>query len=250
MKKAKYQENYAALRPQMYQKKSREVKAIRIVKLLTDYFGKHKLKTLTVLDVGASTGIIDNTLAKHFKNVVGGDIDKTAITFAKKNFKRSNLVFKTEDAMNLSFRDNSFDVVVCTHVYEHVSNPKKMFDEIYRVLKPGGACYLAAINSLWPIEPHYNLPFLSWLPKKIADKYVSFLGKSKEYYEHPQTYWGLKKITTKFIVWEYTQKILQNPRVFGFENKITGLLKIPAFLLSPLSKFLAPTFFWLLTKEV
>ena len=40
--------------------------------------------------------------------------------------------------MKLSFKENSFDIVICTHVYEHVPNSKKLFDEIYRVLKPGG----------------------------------------------------------------------------------------------------------------
>src|SRR5258708_3577504 len=133
-----YQNNYAAGRVQMYHKKSRELKAIRIIKTLLDYFGKRKIKNLKVLDIGASTGIIDNILAKSFKEVIGTDIDKDAVKFAQENFKRKNLRFKVDDAMKLSFKDNSFDVVICTHVYEHVPNPNKLFKEIYRVLKPGG----------------------------------------------------------------------------------------------------------------
>src|SRR5260221_7815388 len=115
----KYQEDYAKSRPQMYDKKSREEKGVRIIKTLSDYLGNKNLKSLTVLDVGASTGIIDSVLAKKFKNVVGTDIDKDAVKFANKNFAKKNLKFKVEDAMKLSFKNNSFDVVICTHVYEH-----------------------------------------------------------------------------------------------------------------------------------
>ena len=33
------------------------------------------------------------------------------------------------------------------------------------------------------MEPHYNLPFLSYLPKSTANYYVRFTGKAKKYYE-------------------------------------------------------------------
>jgi SAM-dependent methyltransferase len=42
------------------------------------------------------------------------------------------------DICNLPFKDNSFDVVFCNHVLEHISNDTKAMQELYRVLKPGG----------------------------------------------------------------------------------------------------------------
>ena len=249
MIKSKYQPNYAANRPQMYEIKSREEKALRIIKLLQVHLGKNNLKKLTVLDVGASTGIIDNYLSRYFKKVVGTDIDKKAIRFAQKNYHQKNLRFKIEDAMKLTFSDSFFDLVICTHVYEHVPNSQKLFQEIYRVLKPNGICYLAAINSLWPIEPHYDLPFLSWLPKNLADSYVKLFQKADEYYEHPQSYWGIKKLTHQFLKIDYTAQILREPQKFGFDNKIKGIISPIASLLSPLATYFAPTFFWLLIKN-
>ena len=42
------------------------------------------------------------------------------------------------DILNLPFNDNSFDVVFCNHVLEHISDETKAMQELYRVLKPNG----------------------------------------------------------------------------------------------------------------
>jgi len=42
------------------------------------------------------------------------------------------------DICKLPFNDNSFDVVFCNHVLEHIPDDKKAMQELYRVLKPNG----------------------------------------------------------------------------------------------------------------
>ncbi len=42
------------------------------------------------------------------------------------------------DIQNLPFEDNSFDVIFCNHVLEHVEDDKKALSELYRVMKAGG----------------------------------------------------------------------------------------------------------------
>ncbi|WP_090227651.1 class I SAM-dependent methyltransferase [Lutibacter maritimus] len=42
------------------------------------------------------------------------------------------------DICDLPFEENSFDVVFCNHVLEHIEDDKKAMSELYRVLKPGG----------------------------------------------------------------------------------------------------------------
>lgn len=237
----KYQLDYASSRPQMYNKSSREIRAKRIIKILEDYYGD--IKNLIALDLGSSTGIIDNVLADKFKKVIGCDIDKGAVEFAKQSFKKKNLEFRLEDAMNLSFKDNFFDIVICAQVYEHVPNPNKMFDEIYRILKKGGICYFAALNKLWIFEPHYNLPFLSYLPKSLANIYVRATGKAKAYYETTFSYWGLTNLTKKFKKIDYTGSILSKPKKFGYQTPA-----VPKHFIS-LLKYFVPTFFWILVKE-
>lgn len=236
-----YQPDYAAYRSQMYDQTSRVQKAVRMVKTLEDYFGKDKLNTLTVLDIGSSTGIITNALAPHFRKIVGVDIDQGAVEYAQKTFKESNFTFKLGDSMKLDFPENTFDVVICAQIYEHVPDPQKLFSEIYRVLKPQGVCYLAAVNKLWPIEPHYNLPLLAIMPKSLANFFVRLTGKGSSYYESLLSYWQLKGLTKNFEIKEYTEKILKNPKKYGYSHPSFGPFSI-------LGKFFAPTLFWLLVK--
>ncbi|TLP80969.1 class I SAM-dependent methyltransferase [Maribacter sp. ACAM166] len=42
------------------------------------------------------------------------------------------------DICNLPFDDNTFDVILCNHVLEHIPDDSKAMHELYRVLKPGG----------------------------------------------------------------------------------------------------------------
>jgi len=42
------------------------------------------------------------------------------------------------DICNLPFDDQSFDVIFCNHVLEHIPNDTKAMQELYRILKPGG----------------------------------------------------------------------------------------------------------------
>ncbi len=46
------------------------------------------------------------------------------------------------DVQNLPLADNSVDAFICHAVLEHVPNPLKAVEEMYRALKPGGYCYI------------------------------------------------------------------------------------------------------------
>lgn len=142
-----------------------------------NHFLKKDLRSLAVLDIGSSAGIIANYLSKHFGRVVGRDIDEDGIEFARDNFDKNNLEFVLGDAMNVHFSRNMFDIVICGHVYEHVPDASRLMREIHRVLKPHGVCYFAAGNRLNIKEPHYNLLFLSIVPRHLAHAYLKVTRK-------------------------------------------------------------------------
>lgn len=69
--------------------------------------------------------------------------------FYKRFKKQQNLDYTTTDLespladvkadiCNLPFADNSFDVILCNHVLEHIPDDTKAMQELYRILKPGG----------------------------------------------------------------------------------------------------------------
>jgi SAM-dependent methyltransferase len=73
---------------------------------------------------------------------------------------------------------------VSNHVIEHVGPRPIQMDhlrEIHRVLRPSGLLYLAAPNKWTVMEPHFRLPFLSWLPHPMADRYVRMAGRGSHY---------------------------------------------------------------------
>lgn len=59
------------------------------------------------------------------------------------------------DALTLPFQADSFDHCVSTQVLEHVTDPFQFFNEIRRVVKPGGTCCVTT-NQMYPIHmaPH------------------------------------------------------------------------------------------------
>lgn len=246
-----YQYDFSSKMPSMYDVESRERKARTMVAVLSDFFGDQRLlEQLTVLDIGSSTGIIDNYLSGYFKSVTGIDIDAQAVSHANNLYRKRNLKFLEEDAMNLRFDNDSFDVVICSQVYEHVPDSHKLIKEIYRVLKPSGVCFFSAGNSFNLIEPHYKLPLLSIVPKPLAHIYMRLAGKGDHYYEEHLSYWKLRRLTMAFVCHDYTRKTVNDPGKYGMEYMLR-----PGSITAALAKLIArrlywafPNYIWLLQK--
>ena len=97
----------------------------------------------TLLDIGCDELFFYNKL-----------MDKYKITLADSSPRSEQI--KKEDVQNLSFADNSFDIVLCQQVLEHVPNPVKAILELKRVTTK------QLIISV-PYEPFFTLcRFLTW----------------------------------------------------------------------------------------
>ena len=93
-----------------------------------------------VLEIGCGIGVVSSLLTENYQmNITGTDIDPEEIEMAKEmNPENNELSFKVEDATNLSFKKNSFDLVISQNVFHHIPKWDKTIQEIKRVLRPNG----------------------------------------------------------------------------------------------------------------
>ena len=87
--------------------------------------------TLALKEIGCST-------------VYGIDASKNSVSFAKKMtpFSKKEVNFFTSSVLELPFENDLFDFVFSNGVLHHTINTQKGLEEIYRVLKTGGSCWL------------------------------------------------------------------------------------------------------------
>jgi SAM-dependent methyltransferase len=133
----------------------------------------------SALDVGCGAGFVADLLRRLGWSVVGLDISDYRAT--------SGFDFILGRAETLPFPSESFSIVVSNHVIEHVADAAAHLREVRRVLAPGGFAYVATPNRFAVLEPHYKLPFLSWLPRGLADAYMRLLRRAEEYDVFPLT---------------------------------------------------------------
>lgn len=105
----------------------------------------------TVLDIGSGSGtdlLIAGILTGKKGKVSGIDITDAMIAKAKKGVKTNglaNITIIKADAENLPFKTQTFDVVISNGVINLIPDKKKVFGEIFRVLKPNGIFNFADI---------------------------------------------------------------------------------------------------------
>ncbi len=108
-----------------------------------------------VLDVGAGTGRLSIMLAKRGAQVTALDVSPKMLEMIREKCRRDvacNVSTVVGDAESLPFEDNSFDIVTAAFLIVHLKDPKRFFDEVYRVLKDGGIFVVTNINQKDPPE--------------------------------------------------------------------------------------------------
>lgn len=170
-----------------------------VVEVVKRYLSKSP-KSLSVLDVGSGHGEYSTEMAKFFGKVTGVEPFKDAYKVAiSKMGKTKNLKFFHSKIEDFKAKEK-FDLVTHFTVFEHMSTPKQGFDRIFSLLNKNGIIYLTAPNKYWLFEQHYGLPFLSWLPLPLANKYLE-LAKGKKSYEdcsYSRSYEGMKEFFDQY----------------------------------------------------
>lgn len=243
---------YSEIQDEMSRVETRVRKAAKIQAVLDHFLGDGWAPGAKLLDIGASVGWTVEAAAQRGAFSMGVDIDVPGLARATRE-RDAKCHFICADGEALPFPDGSLDVVVFNHIYEHVVDPDAILAEIRRVLSPTGVVYLGLGNRLGVIEPHYRLPFLSWLPQNLADRYIRAAGKADEYYEQYRTVPGLQKMAGGLYIHDYSFTIIANPDVFGAGDQVGGpvpglMRKVPTPLLTP-ARMLLPTVIWIGSKS-
>lgn len=244
--KRSYQTGFYTSSERVRDPRSRQEKAKKITWALTRYV--EIPPSAVCLDVGCSSGMITSALSHLFRTTVGLEYDEVALRTVDQAI-RARVQFVRGDAMRLPFTAGAVDIVICAQVYEHVPDASQLFDEIYRVLKPGGIVFFSGPNWLFPIEPHYFLPFLHWLPRPLADICLQISGKGKQYYEQLRHLWDLRRLMARFTIRDISVEVLQQiylPR-YGRWGKL--MQRLPRRVWKVLLPFF-PNFNWILCKPL
>jgi SAM-dependent methyltransferase len=158
-----------------------------------------------VLDVGSGVGNFVVNCRGNGIRAFGVEPDRighttalTSIQIAKRRVDFS--VFASSVGEQLPFRDATFDLVTLNQVIEHVQNQSAVLAEALRVVKPGGAVYVACPNYLRFYEPHYKVAFLPLMPKWLAALHLRLRGRDPVLLEqlHYTTNWRVRRLLRRY----------------------------------------------------
>lgn len=179
-------------------------------------FALQYCNNMSVLDIACGSGYGSSILSEKAKKVIGVDISKKSIDYAKNRYKKDNLEFVEGDCAELNMPEGSFDVIVSFETIEHLSeNQRELFlERIKRFLKSDGKFILSTPN------------------KKVTSPYtVTPLNK--------------------YHIIEFTRRELENEIKKSF-NKLSwfGQRYISSFLLIKMIRKMTRVFEILLRKDV
>ncbi len=120
-----------------YTTSARHFKGAELAHLLA--LADPKLEWL-MLDVATGGGATALTFAPHVDRVIASDLTPKMLEAARARIspEAPNILFSDADAENLSFADNSFDLITCRIAPHHFPDPFKFVQETARCLKPNG----------------------------------------------------------------------------------------------------------------
>ncbi len=138
--------------------------------------GVHLGRATRALDLGCGHGVFGAELAKRGCQVVFADEDNyLEPEVAAAHFTRINI---DHDGLT---RLGTYDLVVCSNVYEHLAKPTAFLESMAQLLNPGGALYLSWTNWLSPWGGHEFSPFHYLGPRWGPSLYDRWVGKRRKH---------------------------------------------------------------------
>jgi ubiquinone/menaquinone biosynthesis C-methylase UbiE len=100
-----------------------------------------------VLEIGCGTGKNTAWLLTKAKNVIGADFSDEMLAQAKAKINADNVEFiQTDIRETWKFANQSFDLITCSLILEHIENIDFVFNQASAKLKPGGEFYIGELH--------------------------------------------------------------------------------------------------------
>jgi SAM-dependent methyltransferase len=221
----------------------RRQKGLTAASILKEVLDEQEIKY--IVDVGCSNAIFLDAVIEKLNANFGLGIDLDVEVLPKAISHRLAIV---GNALALPLSNASIDLILCNHTYEHVSDARKLFEEIRRVLKPNGVVYFGAMNSRWPIEPHYHLPLIHWLPKDWSAPLMRIFGHKEGYLEQPLSTPKLRRLVSDFELHDFTLKAIAHPCRYHAEDTVRPILGKLLYPIAVLLYNFLPGYLWVLVK--
>lgn len=175
-------------------------------------------KNLKILDLGGSESFwIESNIDINPENITILNISN----YQKEYSKLPGIKKLTYDGNKIPFEDKSYDLVICNSVIEHVKkNQRIIFSK--EIMRVGKKFFLQTPCFYFPIEPHFVLPFIHWLPKKVGYYFIyispwKILGKPDK--EIINEYF----FNTNLLKEDELVDLFQNAKIY--KEKFLGLTK-------------------------
>lgn len=134
----------------------------------------------SVFDVGFGSGTLFEGLADREIQKYGLDLGRDFIKHVHSEHG-DNVTILQSDALHIPLRDNVMASVVCSEVLEHVPDPSKAIEEMYRILKPQGTLLVTTPN----ISLRWTLIEAIWTRIRtdiIETEHVAFTRRRLKFY--------------------------------------------------------------------
>src|SRR5579864_1835110 len=120
-----------------------------------------------VIELGCGPGFYSRKLSQRYPNleVTGVDRSERQLSWARQRAAASsvrNCSFERVNVLSLPFADGSFDALIASRMFTILPEQQRAVDEMFRVLKPGGRCFVAEPrDAMWASIPLFSMWLLA-----------------------------------------------------------------------------------------